>query len=51
MLDMAIEAVNLAKDASSVTPAQVVFSSVSVLLTMIRVPFLPFSQNLFQAHM
>ena len=37
MLNVAIEAMNLAKEVSSVTPAKAVFGSVSVLLTMIRV--------------
>ena len=37
LLNMAIEAVNLAKEISSITPAKVVFGSVGVLLTMIRV--------------
>ena len=36
-LNVAIEAANLAKEASSVTPAKAVFGSVSILLTMIRV--------------
>ena len=36
-LNIAIEALNLAKEAASVTPAKVVFGSVSILLTMIRV--------------
>ena len=35
----AIEAMNLAKEVSGVTPAKAVFGSVSVLLTMIRVRF------------
>ena len=39
-LNTAIEAMNLAKEVSSVTPAKAVFGSVSVLLTMIRVRFL-----------
>ena len=39
-LNTAIEAMNLAKEVSSVTPAKAVFGSVGVLLTMIRVPFL-----------
>ena len=34
---MAIEAMNLAKEVSSITPAKAVFGSVSILLTMIRV--------------
>ena len=36
-LNMAIEAVNLAKEVSSVTPAKAIFGSVSALLTMIKV--------------
>ena len=36
-LNMAIEAMNLAKEVSSITPAKAVFGSVSALLTMIRV--------------
>jgi len=38
-LNVAIEVLNLAKEAASVTPAKVVFGSVSILLTMIRVGF------------
>ena len=41
LLNMAIEAVNLAKEVSSITPAKAVFGSVGVLLTMIRVRFPP----------
>ena len=41
-LDLAIEAMNLAKEVTSVTPAKAVFGSVGVLLTTIRVR-LPFS--------
>ena len=40
-LNVAIETMNLAKEISSITPAKAVFGSVSVLLTMIRVRFLP----------
>lgn len=40
-LDVAIEALNVAKKASSITPAKVVFSSVNGVLAMIRVSFLP----------
>ena len=36
-LNAAIEAMNLAKELSSITPAKAVFGSVSVVLTMIRV--------------
>lgn len=35
-LNVAIEALNLAKEVASVTPAKAVFGSVSILLTMIR---------------
>ena len=40
-LNMAIDALNLAKEATGVAPAKTAFSSASVLLTMIRVSFLP----------
>jgi len=40
-LNVAIEAMNLAKEFSSITPAKPVFGSVSVVLTMIKVGFLP----------
>ena len=41
-LNVAIEAMNLAKEVSSITPAKAVFGTVSILLTMIRVrPLLP----------
>ena len=36
-LNLAIEAMNLAKEVSSITPAKAVFGSVGVLLIMIRV--------------
>ena len=39
MLNVAVEAMNLAKEISSVTPAKAVFGSVGVLLTMIKVRF------------
>jgi hypothetical protein len=39
-LNAAIEAMNLAKEVSSMTPAKAIFGSVSVILAMIRVgPF------------
>jgi hypothetical protein len=41
MLNVAIEALSLAKEISSITPAKAAFGSVGVLLTMIRVCFLP----------
>jgi len=39
-LNITIEAMNLAKEVSSITPAKAVFGSVSILLTMVRVRFL-----------
>jgi hypothetical protein len=40
-LNVAIEGVNLAKEILSMTPAKAVFGSVSVILAMIRVGFIP----------
>ena len=37
LLNTAIEAMNLAKEVSSATPAKAVFGSVSLILTMIKV--------------
>jgi len=39
VLNAAIEALNLAKELSSITPAKAIFGSVSVTLSMIRVSF------------
>jgi hypothetical protein len=39
-LNIAIEFINLAKEASSVTPAKAVFGSVSIILSMIKVSVL-----------
>ena len=50
LLNAAIEAVNLAKEASSITPAQAAFGAAGVLLTMIKVRFLPFCDEMFQVH-
>ena len=36
-LNAAVEAMNLAKEVSSITPAKAVFGAVSVILAMIRV--------------
>ena len=41
-LNTAIEAVNLAKEIASITPAKAVFGSASVVLAMIRASFLLF---------
>ena len=49
LLNAAIEAVNLAKEVSSITPAKAVFGSVGIVLTMIRVPFL-FYRDPFHVH-
>ena len=43
LLNVAIEAMNLAKEVTSATPAKAVFGTVSALLTMIRVRSLPVS--------
>ena len=40
VLNAAIEALNLAKELSSITPAKAVFGSVSVILTTIKVSLL-----------
>ena len=50
-LNVSIEAMNLAKEISSVTPAKAVFGSVSVVLTMIRVCFLLFCGNELPVHL
>ena len=49
-LNMAIDALNLAKELSSITPAKAVFGSVSILLTMIKVRFLLFCDEMPQVH-
>ena len=48
-LNAAIEAMNLAKELSSITPARAVFGSISVVLTMTRVSFLPVCVDRLQA--
>ena len=50
LLNAAIEALNLANDLSSITPAKAVFASVGIILTMIRVRVPPFSVELFWVH-
>ena len=49
-LNAAIEALNLAKEISSIAPAKAAFGSVSVVLTMIRVSFLLFRNDPFHVH-
>lgn len=51
LLDATIEALNLAKEISSITPAKAAFGSVSVLLTMIRVRSLLFYDDPLQIYM
>ena len=51
LLSAAIEAMNLAKEVSSATPAKAVFGSAGILLTMIKVRFSPFSNTLFHIQM
>ena len=48
-LNVAIDAMNLAKEISSITPAKAAFGSVSIILTMIRVRALFYGQ-MPQAH-
>ena len=50
LLDAAIGALNLARDGCCIPPAQAVFGSVSVLLTMIRVRLPLFSDGVFWIH-
>ena len=50
LLNAAIEAMNLAKEVSSATPAKAIFGSVGILLTMIMVRFILFSNDTFQVH-
>jgi len=50
LLNATIEVLNLAKEISSVTPANAAFASVSVLLTMIKVRSLLFHDDPLQIH-
>jgi hypothetical protein len=50
-LNMAIDALNLAKEVSNVTPAKVIFSSVSVLLAMVKVRSRFFYNTIHRVHM
>ena len=49
-MNAAIEAMNLAKEASSITPAKAAFGGAAVLLTMIKVCLLLFRDEVFQVH-
>ena len=50
LLNAAIDAVNLAKEASSITPAKAAFGAAGVLLTMIKVRFLLFRGEMSQVY-
>lgn len=50
MLNFAIEALNLAREISSITPATAAFGLVSALLTMVRVRLIPLRGNKFLIH-
>ena len=41
-LNVAVDALNLAKEASSITPAKAVFGTVTIILTMVKVGLLLF---------
>lgn len=43
--DVFIQSLSLAKDACGILPAQAAFGSACVLLTMIRVRFIPFRED------
>ena len=49
-LNVAIDGLNFAKEVTSVTPAKIVFTSTSILLTTIRVCFLPVHVDRFLAN-
>ena len=49
-LDVVIESLKLAESLSSVTPAKAVFSTVGVVLTMIRVGLLLFCEGLLKTN-
>ena len=50
LLNVAINGLNLAKEASSTTPATAVFGSVAVILAMIRVSFSPLFDGRYLVH-
>ena len=49
-LNLAINGLNIAKEATSTTPVNPVFGSVEILLTMIRVSSILSRDETFQAH-
>ena len=50
LLNAAIDVMDLAEKISSITPAKAVFATVSVLLTMIKVCFFLFCDEVFRVH-
>jgi len=49
-LSAAVEAADLAEKASCIVPAKIAFGSAGVLLTLIKVCFPSFRQDLLQVH-
>ena len=49
-LNIAIDSLNIAKEATSTTPINPVFGSVALLLTMIRVNSFLFHDEMLQTH-
>ena len=49
-LNMAIDGLNIAKEATSTTPVNPIFGSVAILLTMIRVSSFLFHDEMYQVH-
>ena len=49
-LNVAIDGLNLAKEISGIAPTKAAFGSVAILLTMIKVRFLLFCDEMLQAH-
>jgi hypothetical protein len=49
-LDVFIQSLNLAKDTCGIPPAQVAFGTAGILLTMIRVRFLPLCKDELLTH-
>ena len=49
-LNMAVNGLNIAKEATNSTPINPIFGSVAILLTMIRVISFPSRDETFQAH-
>ena len=49
-LNMAINILNITKEATNTTPVNPIFGSVALLLTMIRVNSLPFRDEMLEAH-